>query len=190
MVLGADLRVEESDEEMPPVHPYAQGKQQHHILTDESPQPQPYSVKSRLSKEEMGAPRVNDFKEESRFEPQQRVEPKPKPTPKPKPPPPPEEYEIRIQHAVESGEVWLKIWSNWTFGAVREALSKKLQRDLKKARFVFKAGTGTAPWIAFKDHEVVGWTPDGSRRNELMLLGVELEPEKEGPLSGAKGGRR
>lgn len=111
-------------------------------------------------------PRVSDFRDgmetpqtasqpvPARFEPQTRAEPKPKVVPKPKPPPPPpEEYEIRIKHAVEAGEVPLKIWTNWTFGAVRDALSKKLKRDdiQKKARFVFKAGTGTAPWIAFKD---------------------------------------
>ena len=111
-------------------------------------------------------PRVSDFRDgmetpqtasqpvPARFEPQTRAEPKPKVVAKPKPPPPPpEEYERRIKHAVEAGEVPLKIWTNWTFGAVRDALSKKLKRDdiQKKARFVFKAGTGTAPWIAFKD---------------------------------------
>ncbi|CAL1134717.1 unnamed protein product [Cladocopium goreaui] len=202
LVLGADLRTEEDshDEAMPPVHPYAEMKRPpQHIATEPPGRPQPYAVKSRPQEElNVPPPRVSDFRDgmetpqtasqpvPARFEPQTRAEPKPKVVAKPKPPPPPpEEYEIRIKHAVEAGEVPLKIWTNWTFGAVRDALSKKLKRDdiQKKARFVFKAGTGTAPWIAFKDHEIVGWNPDGSRRNELMLLGVELEPEREGPLS-------
>eukprot|EP00435_Cladocopium_sp_Y103_P013172 s5588_g3.t1 len=206
LVLGANLRKEEESdgEAMPPVHPYAEMKRPpQHIATEPGTapgRPQPYAVKSRPQEElNVPPPRVSDFRDSmetpqtasqpvpARFEPQTRAEPKPKVVPKPKPPPPPpEEYEIRIKHAVEAGEVPLKIWTNWTFGAVRDALSKKLKRDdiQKKARFVFKAGTGTAPWIAFKDHEIVGWNPDGSRRNELMLLGVELvEPEREGPLS-------
>lgn len=36
------------------------------------------------------------------------------------------------------GEVQLKIWSNWTFAAVRDALAKKLRREeiQKRARFL------------------------------------------------------
>ena len=66
---------------------------------------------------------------------------------------PPEEYDLTIRHAVEEGEVQLRVWSNWTFGAVRKALAKKLGRDdiQKKARFVFRAGDDTSAWLAFKD---------------------------------------
>ena len=154
LVLGADLQKDEPAEEMPPVHPYADvGRKANTTSFAESdddgpPRLQPYSVKSRPHEQLEPPPRVRDLPET----PPVKAEPKKPPAPKPKPPPPPpEEYEIIIKHAVEAGEVPVKIWSNWTFGAVRDALARKLQRDLKKARFVFKAGTGTAPWIAFKD---------------------------------------
>ena len=68
---------------------------------------------------------------------------------------PPEEYDLTIRHAVEEGEVQLRVWSNWTFASVRKALAKKLGRDdiQKKARFVFRTGDGSSPWLSFKDHK-------------------------------------
>ena len=68
---------------------------------------------------------------------------------------PPEEYDLTIRHAVEEGEVQLRVWSNWTFASVRKALAKKLGRDdiQKRARFVFRTGDGSSPWLSFKDHK-------------------------------------
>ena len=68
---------------------------------------------------------------------------------------PPEEYNLTIRHAVEEGEVQLRVWSNWTFASVRKALAKKLGKDdiQKKARFVFRTGDGSSPWLSFKDHK-------------------------------------
>ncbi|CAK9091470.1 Superoxide dismutase [Mn] [Durusdinium trenchii] len=194
LVLGADLQTVQPDEPMPPVHPYADvGRPPSRPLKGESddegpPRPQPYSVRSRVHEELEAAPRVNDLPQTPMPPPPPQLQPKPTPKPKPKPVPrPPQEYEITIKHAVEPGEVQLKIWSNWTFAAVRDALAKKLRREeiQKRARFVFKAGTGTAPWVAFKDDEIVGWTHEGHRREELMLLGVELVEQEvsSGPVS-------
>ncbi|CAE8636599.1 unnamed protein product, partial [Polarella glacialis] len=78
-------------------------------------------------------------------------------------------------HALEEcSEVLLKVWTNWTFAEVREALASKLGREdvRRKARFVFKTGSGSAAWMSFKDDEIVGWLSDGSRRKDLCFLGV------------------
>ena len=154
LVLGADLntKTNEADDPMPPIHPYAMGKTTPVERDEGPPAVEPYSVKGR---EVLAPPKRVKEVNETFIEP--KVEKKePKATPKVKEPkvlPPAEEYEICIKHAVEPGEVVLKIWSNWTFGTMRDALAKKLKREeiSKKARFVFKAGTGTAPWVAFKD---------------------------------------
>lgn len=159
LVLGADLNTEtnEANDPMPPIHPYAMGKTPPTMEREEGPPAvEPYSVKRR---EVLAPPKRVKEVNETFIEPkvEKQVEKKePKATPKVKEPkvlPPAEEYEICIKHAVEPGEVVLKIWSNWTFGTMRDALAKKLKRKKisKKARFVFKAGTGTAPWVAFKD---------------------------------------
>ncbi|CAE7848606.1 sodA [Symbiodinium necroappetens] len=189
LVLGADLRTveDQEDDQPPPIHPYA--------AQPKAPVQSP-NEGSRAGVDSYSVPRRREGLEppprakESAYPsadppPAPPKPPEPKPTPKkaapppkPKPPPPPQQYEIRIRHAVEAGpEITLTIWTNWTFDAVREALAKKLGRDdiRRKARFVFKASAGTSPWIAFKDQETVGWAPDGSRRNELMMLGVELD---------------
>ena len=158
LVLGADLntKTNEADDPMPPIHPYAMGKMTPVERDEGPPTVEPYSVKGR---EVLAPPKRVKEVNETFIEPkvEKKVEKKePKATPKVKEPkvlPPAEEYEICIKHAVEPGEVVLKIWSNWTFGTMRDALAKKLKREeiSKKARFVFKAGTGTAPWVAFKD---------------------------------------
>ncbi|CAE7904728.1 sodA, partial [Symbiodinium microadriaticum] len=188
LVLGADLRTveDQEDDQPPPIHPYA--------AQPKAPVQSP-NEGSRAGVDSYSVPRRREGLEppprakESAYPsadppPAPPKPPEPKPTPKkaapppkPKPPPPPQQYEIRIRHAVEAGpEITLTIWTNWTFDAVREALAKKLGRDdiRRKARFVFKASAGTSPWIAFKDQETVGWAPDGSRRNELMMLGSLL----------------
>eukprot|EP00913_Durusdinium_trenchii_P035748 g33450.t1 len=145
LVLGADLQTVQPDEPMPPVHPYADvGRPPSRPLKGESddegpPRPQPYSVRSRVHEELEAAPRVNDLPQTPMPPPPPQLQPKPTPKPKPKPVPrPPQEYEITIKHAVEPGEVQLKIWSNWTFAAVRDALAKKLRREeiQKRARFL------------------------------------------------------
>lgn len=160
LVLGADLNTEtnEANDPMPPIHPYAMGKTPATVEREEGPPAvEPYSVKRR---EVLAPPKrvkeVNETFIEPKVVPKQVEKKEPKATPKVKEPkvlPPAEEYEICIKHAVEPGEVVLKVWSNWTFGTMRDALARKLKREeiSKKARFVFKAGTGTAPWVAFKD---------------------------------------
>eukprot|EP00439_Symbiodinium_sp_Y106_P063243 s3552_g9.t1 len=189
LVLGADLRTveDQEDDQPPPIHPYAAQPKTPIQSPNEGSRAgvDSYSVSRRREGLEP-PPRAKESAYPSADpHPAPPKPPEPKPTPKkaapppkPKPPPPAQQYEIRIRHAVEAGpEITLTIWTNWTFDAVREALAKKLGRDdiRRKARFVFKASAGTSPWIAFKDQETVGWAPDGSRRNELMMLGVELD---------------
>ncbi|CAE7838571.1 unnamed protein product [Symbiodinium sp. CCMP2592] len=189
LVLGADLRTveDQEDDQPPPIHPYAAQPQTPVQSPNEGSRAgvDSYSVSRRHEGLEP-PPRAKESAYPSADpHPAPPKPPEPKPTPKkaapppkPKPPPPAQQYEIRIRHAVEAGpEITLTIYTNWTFDAVREALAKKLGRDdiRRKARFVFKASAGTSPWIAFKDQETVGWAPDGSRRNELMMLGVELD---------------
>ena len=165
LVLGADLRTVEDQEEdqPPPIHPYAAMSKTPAQSSNEGSRaaPEPYSVRRHETLDP--PPRVKESMHPSADpspappKPPESKPPQPKkaapPKPKP-PPPPPQEYETRIRHAVEAGpEIKMTIWTNWTFAAVREALAKKLGREdiRRKARFVFKASAGTSPWIAFKD---------------------------------------
>ncbi|CAJ1334523.1 unnamed protein product, partial [Effrenium voratum] len=164
LVLGADLRTDPEPDPMPPIESHREEKEA--IAASEK---EAFVFKSSRYGPESSSSSSVHRPELPRERQKEAAVPK---APKPKPP---QEYEIRIRHAVESGpEVKLKVWTNWTFGMVRDALAKQQGRaDIqKRARFAFKAGTGTAPWIAFKDEEVVGWNPDGTRREELMLLGT------------------
>ena len=163
LVLGADLRTVEDQEEdqPPPIHPYAAMPKTPAQSSNEGSRaaPEPYSVNRRPETLEP-PPRVKESHPKADPPPSKPPDPpkqpkKAAPPPKPKPPPPPpQQYDISIRHAVEAGpEVKVTIWTNWTFAAVREALAKKLGREdiRRKARFVFKASAGTSPWIAFKD---------------------------------------
>lgn len=79
--------------------------------------------------------------------------------------------DLVVQHAVEGEqEVRLPVWSDWTFGQVKEVLALQCGQDdiRKRGRFVFKAGLNDGSWMAFKDPEQVG------NRQKISFLGMDL----------------